>query len=76
MTTTSADRRIRIAAYNLAVFQQDGQPVWTVVLYATSSSSGAARERALVGPAAASSARRQERLQPAQRGQRDARLYL
>jgi hypothetical protein len=28
MTTTSADKLIRFAAYNLAVFQQDGQPVW------------------------------------------------
>jgi hypothetical protein len=46
VTNTSADTLIRIAAYNLAVFQQDGQPVWTVVLYETSSSSGsAARKR-------------------------------
>ena len=46
MTTTSASRLIRCAAYNLAVFQQDGQPVWTVVLYATSNSSGSsARKR-------------------------------
>ena len=46
MTTTSASRLIRFAAYNRAVFQQDGQPVWTVVLYATSSSSGSsARKR-------------------------------
>jgi hypothetical protein len=46
MTTTSVNKRIRFAAYNLAVFQQHGQPVWTVVLYATSSSSGSsARKR-------------------------------
>ena len=46
MTTTSADTLVRIAAYNLAVVQQDGQPVWTVVLYATSNSSGSsARKR-------------------------------
>ena len=46
MTTTSADKLIRFAAYNLAVFPQHGQPVWTVVLYATSSPSGSsARKR-------------------------------
>jgi hypothetical protein len=46
MTTTSADKLIRFAAYNLAVFQQDGQPVWALVLYATSNSSGSsARKR-------------------------------
>ena len=46
MTTTSADKLIRFAAYNRAVFPQHGQPVWTVVLYATSSSSGSsARKR-------------------------------
>jgi hypothetical protein len=46
MTTTSANRLIRFAAYKLAVFQQDGQPVWAVVLYATSNSSGSsARKR-------------------------------
>ena len=46
MTTTPTHKLIRIAAYNLAVFQQDGQPVWTVMLYATSSSSGSsARKR-------------------------------
>jgi hypothetical protein len=46
MTNTSADKLIRFAAYNLAVFQQDGQPVWALVLYATSNSSGSsARKR-------------------------------
>ena len=46
MTTTSASGLIRCAAYNLAVFQQDGQPVCTVVLYARSNSSGSsARKR-------------------------------
>jgi hypothetical protein len=46
MTTTSAHRLIRFAAYALAVFQQDGQPVWAVVLYDTSNSSGtSARKR-------------------------------
>ena len=46
MTTTSADKLIRFAAYNLAVCQQDGRPVWAVVLYATSNSSGSsARKR-------------------------------
>jgi hypothetical protein len=46
MTNTSVDQRIRTAAYNVAVFRQDGPPVWTVVLYGTSSPSGtSARKR-------------------------------
>jgi hypothetical protein len=46
MTNTSANRLIRTAAYKFAVFQQDGQPVWAVVLYATSNASGtSARKR-------------------------------
>ena len=46
MTNASANKRIRFAACNRAVFRQGGQPVWTVVLYGTSSSSGSsARKR-------------------------------